>query len=439
LTDRQVLLTLCLGGWLCVLCVGADELDGYIAARSRLLVQRELTWGRHSFLYNIAYPTWPTEWHQITIKMAHLDHMATGQKAILSRQEPVLIQNTYARFQNETTGLITKPNSTFPSRDIVDWPQDSRDGFVFTGTNTVVNSYAAQTTGMLGQLGVATQGATSQRIVEAMDEFLFDHQQGRYCDGICSEVSNHTALHASIFPLAFKLVPKERVGSVIRWVRKRGMACSMYGAFPLLEAEFGVTAVDGNTTSETPDYLDFGVAATALLTSCDTGLESSAGYGSWCGMIRQNATCTMEAWNPRQKPNLSFSHPGATSALISIVEGFMGIRALEPTYKSFIVQPQPGLVASASIRVPTLRGFIEASFATLLERNYEEGRPPSLELNVSIPANTEADLCVPAVSEAEDTLLVDGVKVLAERRAGYLCATNLGAAAVPRSVRVPMR
>ena len=116
----------------------------------------------------------------------------------------------------------------------------------------------------------------------------------------------------------------------------------------------------------------------------------------------------------------------------------MGIRALEPTYQSFIVQPQPGPVASASIRVPTLRGFIEASFATLPATD-EAGRPPSLELNVSIPANTKADLCIPAVSEAEDTLLVDGVKVPAERRAGYLCATNLGAAAVPRSVRVPMR
>jgi len=34
------------------------ELDGFIAAKSRLLLQRELTWGRHSFLYNIAYPTW---------------------------------------------------------------------------------------------------------------------------------------------------------------------------------------------------------------------------------------------------------------------------------------------------------------------------------------------------------------------------------------------
>lgn len=391
--------------------------------------------------------------------------LTTGQTVILSKRLPILVQNTYARFQSVTTGLVTKPNSSFPSRDIVDWPENSRDGFVFTGVNTVVNSYAAQTTAMLGQLGLSTQNATSRGIVNGMDMYLFDRARGRYCDGLCTE-TNHTSLHANIFPLAFKLVPSERVGSVVRWVRERGMACSVYGALPLLEAEFGATAVDRSTSSGTPDYIDFGEAATALLTSCDTGLQSTVGYGSWCGMLRQNATCTMEAWNPRQKPNLSFSHPGATAALIAIVEvrsahsvftlsshaeflhftfghremknvnvaqGFMGIRALEPAYKSFIVQPQPGMVQSASIRVPTLRGFIEASFVAL--SNATEGVSPDLELKVAIPANTHADLCIPAGSEIETTLLVDGVETLAVRRAGYLCATDLGAAALPRSVR----
>ena len=148
-------------------------------------------------------------------------------------------------------------------------------------------------------------------------------------------------------------------------------------------------------------------------------------------MIKQNATCTMEAWCPRQKPNLSFSHPGATSALISIVEGFMGIRTLEPSYASFIVQPQPGEVQSASIRVPTLRGFIEASFVSVPATT---GAFKSFELNVTIPANTRADLCIPATSITQEVVCVDGKSRPAMRRAGYLCATELGAGAAPRSV-----
>ena len=112
------------------------ELDGFIAARSRFLLQREFTWARHSFLYNIAYPTWPTEWHQITVKMAYADWLATGQTTILDRHQEQLAINTYAYLINRTTGLVTKPSPDLPTRDIVDWPQNSRDGYVFTTVNT---------------------------------------------------------------------------------------------------------------------------------------------------------------------------------------------------------------------------------------------------------------------------------------------------------------
>jgi hypothetical protein len=130
-------------------------------------------------------------------------------------------------------------------------------------------------------------------------------------------------------------------------------------------------------------------------------------------------------------------HPGATAALIAIVEGFMGVRPLEPGYASFVVQPQPGAVLSASIRVPTLRGFIHVSFAQQTGLG-SDGSARSMELNVSIPANTKADVCIPATHEAREVsandVLVDGVRTPAVRRGGYLCAVGLGAAAVPRRV-----
>ena len=197
-------------------------LPGYIAAKSRLSTQREYTWARHSFLYNIAYGTWPTEWHQIMIKMAYSEWQNLGQKTILSRHRSRLLQNTMASYAaNTSTGLVTKSTSS-PLRDIVDWPQNSRDGFNMTAVNTVVNAYAAQTTRMLAELGIADQVSVSESIVKAMDRYLFDAARGRYCDGVCA-TTNHTALHASAFPLAFDLVPSERVATAVAWVRKRGM------------------------------------------------------------------------------------------------------------------------------------------------------------------------------------------------------------------------
>ena len=42
------------------------EADGIIAATGRLLVQRDILWGRHSHAWVIHDPTWPVEWKQIT-------------------------------------------------------------------------------------------------------------------------------------------------------------------------------------------------------------------------------------------------------------------------------------------------------------------------------------------------------------------------------------
>jgi hypothetical protein len=174
--------------------------------------------------------------------MAHIDWTFTGQTVLLDRFSAVLQANTYSRFIDNSTGLVTKPSPELPTRDIVDWPANSRDGYVFTRVNTVVNSYAAQTNGMLGAMGVAGATAKSETIRSAMDAYLFDRSRGRYCDGRCPSAdrppppaaaeaaaaaagrfgagdsggqalapapapfpntTNHTALHATIFPLAF--------------------------------------------------------------------------------------------------------------------------------------------------------------------------------------------------------------------------------------------
>ena len=148
--------------------------------------------------------------------MAYFDWLATGQKTILERHQDLLAFNTYAYLINRTTALVTKPSPDLPTRDIVDWPENSRDGYVFTRVNTVVNSYAAQTTRMLAQLGVREMATTSESLVVAMNAALFSSTQGRYCDGVCAD-ANHTSLHASMFPLAFKLVPPERMTSVVEW------------------------------------------------------------------------------------------------------------------------------------------------------------------------------------------------------------------------------
>jgi hypothetical protein len=73
---------------------------------------------------------------------------------------------------------------------------------------------------MLGQLGVDGMADTSASLVRAMNARLFSSTERRYCDGVCSNTAahaDHTSLHASMFPLAFQLVPPEQMASVVEW------------------------------------------------------------------------------------------------------------------------------------------------------------------------------------------------------------------------------
>jgi len=121
--------------------------------------------------------------------------------------------------------------------------------------------------------------------------------------------------------------------------------------------------------------------------------------------------------------------------------------------------------------VPTIRGFIEASFTTLAPSSSERhgvggtggaggadaralddadgdsrgaATPPLLALNVTMPANTRADLCIPDTTvgrtsggqalDARVQLRLDGVLTPAVRKVGYLCLISVGAGAGPRRV-----
>jgi hypothetical protein len=71
----------------------------------------------------------------------------------------------------------------------------------------------------------------------------------------------------------------------------------------------------------------------------------------------------------------------------AIAQGFIGITPTSPTFETVHVQPQVGTASvNASLRLPTVRGFIEADVA------FEAA--VSFQLELSLPANTQATVCV---------------------------------------------
>jgi hypothetical protein len=60
------------------------EADGLVAATAHLWLQRDVMWARHSHAYVIQYPTWPVEWVQISVLLAHMDYWATGSTDLVA-------------------------------------------------------------------------------------------------------------------------------------------------------------------------------------------------------------------------------------------------------------------------------------------------------------------------------------------------------------------
>lgn len=143
---------------------------------------------------------------------------------------------------------------------------------------------------------------------------------------------------------------------------------------------------------QAPD--DNGQLALDMLTSC--------AKNSWCSMLRQGATATLEAWSTDEKPNLSWSHPWASAPASAVVWGLFGIRATTPGWGSVVVKPQPGNLSWATIRVPSLRGPVEAAF---------NQTRCSFRLVLRVPDEVQATACLPRLGRPDAMVwerLIDG-------------------------------
>ena len=178
------------------------------------------------------------------------------------------------------------------------------------------------------------------------------------------ESTDHSSLHANMFPMAFGMVPENNVAKVAEFIKSRGMACSVYGSQYLLDALY--------IAGQANHALD-------LMTSEDKR--------SWMNMIRVGSSMTTEAWDEFFKPNLTWNHAWGSAPANIMARKVMGVEPLEPTFSRFRISPQPGYLKHASIKVPTIRGGIEITL---------KNAKGQWVLEVSVPGNSSAALLLPA-------------------------------------------
>merc|ERR1719510_1772580 len=98
--------------------------------------------------------------------MAYLDYIYTGSISLFKEFEHSLLNQTQISCVGEL-GLVDFSNcprnygslgagNEAVLKDLVDWPKTTRDGYILTDINTVVNSYAFEAVSSLSRLATAT-------------------------------------------------------------------------------------------------------------------------------------------------------------------------------------------------------------------------------------------------------------------------------------------
>ncbi len=368
------------------------EADAYINQLGHYYTDREYSIARLTNEYFINHPTWPTEWILHTVPMFYYDFMYTGNiESVRNYYSELKYKNLLSLARED--GLISSKGCTdeimaslgFKNakerlRDIVDWPpaqkdtgwklatpEGERDGYELTEINTVVNALYYNSlmcmSELAGYLGNKEDQSfyrnTAIRVGYSFNRVLLDKNTNVYTDG---ETSKHSSLHANMMALAFGLVPEENMGSVISFIKSRGMACSVYGAQYLLE---------GLYRAGEADY------AQSLMTSTNDR--------SWWNMIRSGSTITMEAWDMKYKPNSDWNHAWGAAPANIIPRFLWGIAPSEPGYAKATIKPQLGSLRQSRISVPTIRGNIEAEFSLT-----DSGK----EYKINIPGNMICDFVI---------------------------------------------
>lgn len=327
---------------------GPYEGDALINQLSEYGVQRSYALARWSNDYLARKGTWPTEYRLMCALSAWEDYLATGDDRQLAKDYDLLAAKNLTAYL-DSQGLVRKApgSSSQDLGDLVDWPTASRDGYVFTNVNTVVNAFQyaafdalAQCAAVLGKDDDAKAlRSRADTLATAMRTTLLDGTAGRFLDG---EGTTHSAQHATAFPVALGVADtlddevRARLGDTLA---AGGMRVSVYGAQFLLDALFRLGRAD---------------AALSLLTSTATN--------SWLHMLDTlKATIVTEAWDPALKSNMTLSHAWASAPANVIPRHVLGVRVTVPGAEEFLIRPRTGALTDVAGTVPSVRGPVKVA------------------------------------------------------------------------------
>jgi len=352
------------------------EGDAYLNQLSYYATTTDVQMPRDTFDHLMRHGTWPSEWNPHMVFMAYADWMQTGDTQWLAARYDAL-KTKLLLDRVGPDGLVKSADRHVAKEDLVDWPMGERDDYVFTPRNTVVNAFHVRALKLMAEMGKAldrdadaTNYASRETKSRArFQQAFFDSERGLYRDGAATD---HTSLHANLFPLAFGLVPEANLGHVADWLSQRGMKCSVYAAQYLLEGLFE----SGDPTAA----IDLVIAP---------------GNRSWRHMVESGTTITWEAWDLKYKPNQDWNHAWGAAPANLLPRYILGVQPLTPGWKQARISPHPGMLMFARGKVPTPRGPILVDWK----------RGQTFKLSLELPVGMTGRVDLPDVPDAKEVLV----------------------------------
>ncbi len=370
------------------------EADAYLNQLSHYATDDNVKMAARTFDWLMENRTWPSEWAPHMVFMAYSEWMHSGDSDWLKHRYESLKAKTLLHRSGDD-GLVRSDEHDQKKHDIVDWPQKERDGFVFMEINTVVNAFHIEALKRMAMMARAIgkndeANAFDARVNLAQASFqktLFDETAGIYRDGVGTD---HSSVHANFFPLAFDLVPEDKIEGVLAWLKKKNMACSPYAAQYFMEALF---------------QNESGDKALELITA--------DGDRSWKHMANSGTTISWEAWDLKYKPNQDWNHAWGAAPANLLPRFVLGVQVAEPGWKSVLIRPCPGDLKYARGKVPTSRGTIQVEWK----------QDTTFAMSLKLPDGVTARLELPS-EESMSGVFIDGKPSAATYQHGRWIVTN---------------
>lgn len=308
----------------------------------------------------------------------------TGDRPLLASLYPVA-RRVAAFLQAAVapgTGLIT------------DIPSDG--GVSMHPTDTVMNLLAVNVFRRVGAMASAlgrpgSEVAEQQRRRLALTTAVNRHlsrPDGLYWDGLDGTGAPVPASSQSTnaYALNFGVVPPPRAAALADHVAGQGMATQPMMAADVLEAL--------RTSGHAQAVLEM--------------VTDARGPG-WANILARGGTFTWEVWNPTDTdvavaplaalyPGDSMSHGWGSNVLTAIQRTFLGVVPTGPGFSTFSVALPRTTLAAAAGRVPTPAGPVTVAWT--------RSAAGALELDLTVPANTAAEVSLPRRDGGRSTVAV---------------------------------